>query len=82
MLIPHWVNTYAPKSIKTKDLNLIQKHLDNLSNVGMSPSVVAEKVFEGIKEKRFYIFTHAEEHMPKIKKRMENILALGEPSLS
>lgn len=79
VLIPHWVNTGMPKSIKTTDIEVINDHLENLKKFGMSPTLVAEKVFEGIKEKRFYIFTHFEEHMPKIRKRIEAILALCDP---
>lgn len=79
VLIPHWVNTNMPKSIKTEDKKVINNHLEHLRSFGMAPKSVAEKVFEGIKEKKFYIFTNFEEHAPKIKKRMERILALQDP---
>lgn len=80
VLIPHWVNTNMPKSIKTDDLELINTHIEHLKAFGMTPESVAEKVFTGIREKQFYIFTHFDEHAPKIKKRMESILNLQDPS--
>lgn len=82
LLIPHWVNTDIAKNIKTKDKKIIKDALERLKNYGMSPTLVAEKVFAGIKEKRFYIFTHLDEHLPKIRQRMENILSLKDPVIS
>lgn len=79
VLIPHWVDTEMPKSIHTTDQELINSHLSHLKNFGMSPNLVADKVFEGIKNKSFYIFTNFDEHRPKIEKRMQAILALSDP---
>jgi NADP-dependent 3-hydroxy acid dehydrogenase YdfG len=78
ILIPHWVNTDMPNSLNA-DSNIINDHLNYLKNFGISPDVVAEKVFAGIKAKMFYIFTDPEQHIPKIKKRMESILLLQDP---
>ncbi len=79
VLIPHWVDTDMPKSIKTQDQTIINSHLEHLKIFGMSPESVAQAVFAGIKEKKFYIFTNFEEHAPKIKRRMERILTLQDP---
>jgi NAD(P)-dependent dehydrogenase (short-subunit alcohol dehydrogenase family) len=45
---------------------------------GMSPHLVADQVFEAIREKKFYIQTHPE-YRPVIKTRMENILSEVNP---
>jgi len=74
LLIPHWVNTNIVENIKTDDKTIIQKHAENLKINGMDSDVVAEKLFEALEKKQFYIFTHPEEHLPRIKKRMEEIL--------
>lgn len=79
VLIPHWVNTDMPTSIKTTDAKVIEDHRNHLKNFGMLPALVAEKVFAGIKEKIFYIFTHPDDHLPRIKQRMEGILTLSGP---
>lgn len=79
VLIPHWVSTNIPKSIKTNEQKIIDDAMVHLDQFGMSPALVAEKVFAGILERKFYIFTHAEEHLPRIQKRFENILALENP---
>jgi NADP-dependent 3-hydroxy acid dehydrogenase YdfG len=75
VLISHLVATNMPSSIKTNDPTLVQQHLKQLSEFGMDPSFVAEKLFEGISAKKFYIFTQPQVHLPKIKKRLESILA-------
>jgi hypothetical protein len=36
-------------------------------------------VFSGISKKQFYIFTNPDEHLPRIKQRMEAILATNSP---
>lgn len=74
LLIPHWVNTDLPYSIEEACPNTIQSQLDNLRRDGMQPDRVAEIVFAGIQNNQFYIFTHPDEHLPKIKQRMEKIL--------
>lgn len=79
LLIPHWVNTDIARNLKTTDKRIIEDSMQHLKNHGMSPTSVAEKVFDAINEKRFYIFTHLDEHLPKIRHRMENILSLSNP---
>ncbi len=79
VLIPHWVNTDIAKNIKTDDKKIINDSIERLINFGMPAETVAEKVFDAIKNRQFYIFTHANEHLPKIKKRMETILSIGNP---
>ncbi|MCE3268290.1 MAG: 3-oxoacyl-ACP reductase [Burkholderiales bacterium] len=79
LLIPHWVNTQMPHSIDESDLDTINVHLEHLQKFGMCASDVAEIVFSGINKKQFYIFTNPDEHLPKIKKRMEAILATDYP---
>lgn len=75
LLIPHWINTDLPLSIEEASPNTIQTQLENLRKFGMQPSQVAECVFAGLRNKQFYIFTHPDEHLPKIKQRMERILS-------
>lgn len=79
LLIPHWVNTEMPSSIEEAAPQVINNHMMHLQKFGMSTKDVSEKVFSGIKEKQFYIFTHPEEHLPMIKQRMERILLMGQP---
>ncbi len=74
LLIPHWVDTQIPNSIEEADASCIQNQLEHLKKFGIPPNMAAEKLFDGIMAKQFYIFTHPEEHLPKIKQRMEKIL--------
>jgi hypothetical protein len=46
----------------------------------MDPREVAEKVFDAIREERFYILTHPEEKV-RVKRRMEGILEERNPTL-
>jgi hypothetical protein len=46
----------------------------------MDPREVAEKVFDAIREERFYILTHPEEKA-RVKRRMEGILEERNPTL-
>lgn len=71
ILIPHWVNTEMPHSILNTDVYEINKHVKHLQEFGISPDEVADIVFEGIKNKQLYIFTHPNEHLPLIRKRLE-----------
>ena len=41
---------------------------------GMKPQQLAEIVFEGIREERFYLLPNAEPFMPAVKERMDGIL--------
>jgi NADP-dependent 3-hydroxy acid dehydrogenase YdfG len=79
LLIPHWVNTQMPNSIDVSDPGIINDHLEHLQKFGMNASNVAEIVFAGVSKKQFYIFTNPEVHIPKIKQRMEAILAIELP---
>ena len=47
---------------------------------GMPPSQVAERVFEAVRDERFYIFPHPE-FLDYVRQRMENIVAQRNPSL-
>lgn len=78
LLIPHWVNTHMPTSINGSD-EIINSHLEHLQKFGMRAEDVAEIVFSGIGKKQFYIFTHPDEHLPKIRQRMESILMTDQP---
>lgn len=82
ILIPHWVNTEIPHSILEADIHEIKKHLKHLKEFGIHPNAVADRVFEGIKNKQLYIFTHPDEHLPLIKDRMEKILTTSFPDLT
>lgn len=58
-----------------------QAYLDSLKaavEAGMPPLKVAERVFEAIKEERFYILTHPE-WLPVVKRRVDNFLQLENP---
>ena len=56
-----------------------QKGIRRAVETGISPSQAAKIVFNGIREKKFYILTHPE-IKPLIKKRMEDILNEHNPS--
>jgi NAD(P)-dependent dehydrogenase (short-subunit alcohol dehydrogenase family) len=75
LLIPHFVNTDIPNSIQDADAGVINSHMAHLKNFGMSTSEAADIIFAGIKDKKFYIFTHPEEHLPKLKQRLDDILS-------
>lgn len=75
LLIPHLVNTQMPNSIDESDPHIINSHLEHLQKFGMCARDVAEIVFSGISKNQFYIFTNPDEHLPRIKQRIEAILA-------
>ncbi len=79
LLIPHWVNTQMPNSIDESNPNVINHYLEHLQKFGMRAKDVADMVFSGISKRQFYIFTNPDEHLPKIKQRMEAILAIEHP---
>lgn len=79
VLIPHWVNTDIPTSLVAVNQQIIDDHRSHLATFGMPPELAVEILFEGIKENKFYIFTHPETHLPKIKLRMEGIMGLENP---
>jgi NAD(P)-dependent dehydrogenase (short-subunit alcohol dehydrogenase family) len=62
-----------------EDEALIER-LAGVFKTGMDPREVAEKVFDAIREERFYILTHPEEKA-RVKRRMEGILEERNPTL-
>jgi hypothetical protein len=56
----------------------IRETLRQLVEAGLPPSEVASKVFEGIRNEKFYILTHAD-WKPLVEKRMEDILQERNP---
>jgi hypothetical protein len=62
-----------------KDEQLIER-LRRSFKEGMPPKEVAEKVFDAIREERFYILTHPEEKV-RVQRRMEGILQEKNPTL-
>ena len=49
---------------------------------GMSPQQVADIVFDGIRDNRFYILPNGEEYIPMVKNRNENIILQRNPSIN
>ena len=58
----------------------MEKSFREMIKAGMPPSVLAEIVFDAIKEERFYIFTHPE-IKPLVKLRMDGIMEERNPIL-
>lgn len=62
--------------------NSVALHVKKLRRAvqeGMSPDAVAERVFNAIENKQFYIMTHPGETAPLVQHRMEKILAQQNP---
>jgi NAD(P)-dependent dehydrogenase (short-subunit alcohol dehydrogenase family) len=57
----------------------IRKEIKRVFANGMSPEKVADIVFSGIRENKFYILPDAERFMPSVKARMEDILQGNNP---
>lgn len=64
----------------TSDDERVIERLRNSFKNGMPPKVVAEKVFEAIREERFYILTHPNEKV-RVERRMNDILEERNPTL-
>jgi NAD(P)-dependent dehydrogenase (short-subunit alcohol dehydrogenase family) len=64
----------------TSDDERVIERLRNAFKNGMPPEEVAEKVFESIREERFYILTHPNEKV-RVERRMKDILNERNPTL-
>lgn len=88
VLCPGWVSTRVSDSVRNRPVELLNdtfevntnlkheavlKELRSAVKYGMSLKEVADCVFNGIKEKRLYIFTHPDWKI-LVKTRMKNIL--------
>ncbi len=92
VLCPGWVNTRIVDSTRNRPAEL-QNPIAPVSPeveaaiharrqaalAGMSPQLVAEHVFQAIRNRQFYILTHPDQN-PLIQKRMEDILAERNPA--
>lgn len=47
--------------------------LNNVLSAGLPPNEVGELVLDAVREERFWILTHIEEHLPLLERRMEAI---------
>lgn len=68
------------KTVGQENIARYVKKMRQAVQAGMSPSEVADYVFNAIENKQFYIFTHPSETTPLVKKRMENLLHGQNPS--
>ena len=64
----------------TSDDERVIERLRNSFKNGMPPKVVADKVFEAIREEQFYILTHPNEKV-RVERRMKDILEERNPTL-
>lgn len=72
--------TVAPaKQLKSPIGEATREMVKKLIGVGLTPEQVAERVFEAVRDEKFYILTHPE-WKDRIKVRMEDILAEREPT--
>ena len=67
------------RKMTPEDERLIER-LGRLFKTGMDPNEVAYKVFEAIREEKFYLLTHPEEKV-RVQRRFEGILAESNPTL-
>jgi len=67
------------RKMAPKDEQLIER-LRRSFKEGMPPKEVADKVFDAIREERFYILTHPKEKV-RVQRRMEGILQEKNPTL-
>ena len=92
VLCPGWVNTRINEADRNRPAELQKapsedttmmeagrQMLDGLLKSGLQPSEVASKVFDAIREERFYILTHPE-MTPMIQQRMEDVLQGRNPA--
>lgn len=68
------------KSVQSSQKEMINQAFNKGVLNGMSPEKVSEKIFEGIKAKKFYIFTN-DDCKGIIKQRMEDILNESNPTI-
>ena len=58
------------------------ERMAGIFSTGMDPREVAEKVFDAIREDKFYILTHPDqEYLDRVKRRMDDILEERNPTL-
>ena len=67
------------RKMTPEDERLIER-LGRLFKTGMDPNEVADKVFDAIREEKFYIITHPEQKV-RVKRRMDDILEERNPTL-
>jgi short-subunit dehydrogenase len=67
------------RKMTLEDEQLIER-LSQAFNKGIDPKEVADKVFESIREEKFYIITHPEQKV-RVKRRMDDILVERNPTL-
>jgi NAD(P)-dependent dehydrogenase (short-subunit alcohol dehydrogenase family) len=91
VLCPGWVRTriidgdrLRPESLKTAHpLSEGQQAIREMARAqieaGLPPSAVAERVFEAVRDRRFYVFPHPE-MLAAVRDRMETILAGRNPN--
>jgi NAD(P)-dependent dehydrogenase (short-subunit alcohol dehydrogenase family) len=92
VLCPGWVNTRINEADRNRppelappaerDMSMAEmgrQVLDGLLKSGLQPSEVAGRVFDAIREERFYILTHPD-MTPVIEHRMQDILEGRSPA--
>ena len=67
------------RKMTSEDEQLIER-LSQAFNKGIDPEEVADKVFNAIREEKFYIITHPEQKV-RVKRRMDDILEEQNPTL-
>lgn len=67
------------REMRPEDEALIE-HLAGIFKTGMDTNEVAEKVFDAIREEKFYILTHPDQKI-RMKRRMDDILEERNPTL-
>jgi short-subunit dehydrogenase len=71
-------NVPGERKMTSKDRELIER-MGRAFKEGMDPKDVAEKVFDAVREEKFYILTHPEEKV-RVKRRIEAILEERNPT--
>ena len=96
VLCPGWVNTNIGDSERNRPADLrttetwnataesaapgMRDMLRQMLATGMPPAEVADRVFDAVRRRRFYILTHPE-MKPAIESRMQAILDEGDPTM-
>jgi NAD(P)-dependent dehydrogenase (short-subunit alcohol dehydrogenase family) len=95
VLCPGWVNTRImdaernrPRELQNEpsdlpmsaEIEAIVQSMREAAQAGLQPQLVADQVFNAIRNEQFYILTHPELN-PLIQQRMENILQGRNPAL-
>jgi hypothetical protein len=71
----------VPEPEPTSDLERLIQDVKRLLGGGMDPAEVADKVFQAIRDDRFYIFTHPELQHAQTTNRVDRMLHDLPPSL-